>query len=117
MLFDESIDVDNTMTNGGGGINPDVLPRNGSNGCTPVYPWQYPRVNNIFEVNERQHEPYSMKPTSWGHYTFVLVQSGHIPTSEFAVGSVNAKSIFVYLQQTFCFHYRVLWTTTCPALP
>ncbi len=51
MLFDESIDVDNTMTNGGGGINPDVLPRNGSNGCTPVYPWMYPRVNNIFEVS------------------------------------------------------------------
>ena len=50
VLFDESIDADNTMTNGGGSINADVLPRNGSNGCKSVYPWQYPRVNNIFEV-------------------------------------------------------------------
>ena len=50
VLFDNSIDDNDYATNGGGGINVDVLPRNGSDGCNPVYPYMWPRVNNIFTV-------------------------------------------------------------------
>jgi hypothetical protein len=31
-------------------INPDTLPRDPANGCTPVYPHQYLKVNTIYEV-------------------------------------------------------------------
>jgi type I phosphodiesterase/nucleotide pyrophosphatase len=48
--LDESIDIDLTQVNGGGGINPNFLPRDPNNGCTPVFPHDYLRVNTIFEV-------------------------------------------------------------------
>jgi hypothetical protein len=47
--FDEEIDVDYTKLDGGGGINPNYLPRD-PNSCAPVYPHSYLRVNTIFEV-------------------------------------------------------------------
>lgn len=48
--YDESVDADLTRLNGGGSINPNYLPRDPANGCAPVYPHQYLRVNTIFEV-------------------------------------------------------------------
>ncbi len=48
--LDESVDIDLTQVNGGGGINPNFLPRDPNNGCTPVFPHDYMRVNTIFEV-------------------------------------------------------------------
>jgi archaellin len=51
--FDEEIDVDYTKLNGGGGINPQYLPRNPARNCAPVWPHQYLRVNTIFEVAHR----------------------------------------------------------------
>ncbi|HEY6352046.1 MAG TPA: alkaline phosphatase family protein [Candidatus Angelobacter sp.] len=36
--------------NGGGSINPNFLPRDPNNGCSPVFPHQYLRVNTVFEV-------------------------------------------------------------------
>jgi predicted AlkP superfamily pyrophosphatase or phosphodiesterase len=48
--FDEEIDVDYTKLDGGGGINPNYLPRDPSDNCTPVYPHNYIRTNTIFEV-------------------------------------------------------------------
>jgi hypothetical protein len=48
--FDEEIDKDYTKLNGGGGINPQYLPRDSAKGCAPVWPHQYLRVNTIFEV-------------------------------------------------------------------
>jgi hypothetical protein len=48
--FDEEIDRDLTKLNGGGGINPNYLPRDPNNNCAPVYPHDYLRVNTIFEV-------------------------------------------------------------------
>jgi arylsulfatase A-like enzyme len=48
--LDESVDIDLTQLNGGGGINPAFLPRDPQNGCKPVFPHQYLRVNTIFEV-------------------------------------------------------------------
>lgn len=48
--YDEAVDIDLTQLNGGGGINPNFLPRDPFNNCTPIYPHQYLRVNTIFEV-------------------------------------------------------------------
>ncbi len=48
--FDEEVDTDYTLLNGGGSINPDYLPRDSANGCAPVWPHSYLRVNTIFEV-------------------------------------------------------------------
>ena len=56
--FDEEIDynyqkLDSGKPNGSSGINginPDYLPRNPKNGCSPVYPHNYLRVNTIFNV-------------------------------------------------------------------
>jgi hypothetical protein len=56
--FDEGIDIDQTQLNGGaligaGGINsinPRRLPRDPSNGCAPVFPWNFVRTNTIFGV-------------------------------------------------------------------
>ena len=47
--FDEGIDIDLTQLNGGGGINPQYLPRDFQT-CAPIYPHQYLRVNTVFEV-------------------------------------------------------------------
>jgi len=48
--FDEEIDLDYTQLDGGGGIDFNYLPRNPNNGCLPVYPHNYIRVNTVFEV-------------------------------------------------------------------
>jgi hypothetical protein len=50
VAFDESIDIDLTKLDGGGGINGNFLPRDPSNGCQPVFPHSWIRVNTIFEV-------------------------------------------------------------------
>jgi hypothetical protein len=48
--LEEEIDIDLTKLNGGGGINPDFLPRDPDAGCQPVYPHQFIRVNTVFEI-------------------------------------------------------------------
>ena len=59
--YEEGIDRDQTLLNGGapgagltdGGIasiDPDKLPRDPHNGCAPVYPWNFVRVNTIYNV-------------------------------------------------------------------
>src|SRR5215831_11365092 len=48
--YSEFIDVDQNRLDGGGGINPNNLPRDPARGCIPVYPHSYLRVNTIFEV-------------------------------------------------------------------
>jgi predicted AlkP superfamily pyrophosphatase or phosphodiesterase len=50
IVYDESIDINSDLLNGGGGIDPAKLPLDPSKGCTPVYPHQFLRVNTIFEV-------------------------------------------------------------------
>jgi hypothetical protein len=50
VAYDESIDIDLTKLNGGGGINPNFLPRDPANNCKPVLPHEWIRVNTIFEV-------------------------------------------------------------------
>jgi len=57
--FDEGIDIDQTLLNGGapagmdGGIasiDPNKLERDPAHGCAPVYPWNFVRTNTIFGV-------------------------------------------------------------------
>jgi hypothetical protein len=50
VLYDESVEINSDYINGGGGIDPNALPRDPAHGCQPVSPHSYPRVNNIFEV-------------------------------------------------------------------
>ena len=50
VVYDESIDINSAALDAGGGIDPATLPRDGSKGCTPVYPHQFLRVNTVFEV-------------------------------------------------------------------
>ena len=50
LAYDESIDFNLKLLNGGGGINPKFLPRDPNNNCSPVFPHQYLRVNTIFEL-------------------------------------------------------------------
>jgi hypothetical protein len=47
--LDEGVDFDLTALDGGGGINPNFLPRDNTT-CQPIFPHQYLRVNTIFEV-------------------------------------------------------------------
>jgi hypothetical protein len=46
----QGIDINPAALDGGGGLDPNKLPRDPSKGCTPVYPHNLLRVNTIFEV-------------------------------------------------------------------
>jgi predicted AlkP superfamily pyrophosphatase or phosphodiesterase len=50
VVFDSSIDKNRDQIDGGGGIDPDKLPRDPKKGCSPVYPHNFLRVNTVFEV-------------------------------------------------------------------
>src|SRR5262249_60357341 len=50
VVYNEAIDQDLTQLDGGGGIDPAKLPRDPQQGCRPVFPHQYLRVNTLFEV-------------------------------------------------------------------
>ena len=49
VVYDSSID-NNPNALDAGGINPEKLPLNPAKNCSPVYPHDYVRVNNMFEV-------------------------------------------------------------------
>jgi hypothetical protein len=76
VVYDESIDLDATQPNGGGGIDATQLPLDPRRGCTPVYPHQYLRVNTLFEVIQA-----AGRRTAWTdkHLSYELVNgpSGH----------------------------------------
>ena len=50
VIYDSHIDLDPNSADAGGGINPKTLPLNPRKGCVPVFPHDYVRVNNVFEV-------------------------------------------------------------------
>ena len=50
VVYDESIDLKPDAMDGGGGLDEAKLPRDGANGCKPVYPHSFLRVNTVFEV-------------------------------------------------------------------
>jgi predicted AlkP superfamily pyrophosphatase or phosphodiesterase len=76
VILDGSIDINNKALDGGGGINPDKLPRDPSKGCKPVYPHDFLRVNTIFEAI---HEAGGRTAWSDKHlaYDFTNGPSGH----------------------------------------
>jgi hypothetical protein len=74
--FDEEIDRDLTKLDGGGGINPAYLPRDPNNGCAPVYPHQFIRVNTVFEV-VKAHGGYTAWSDKHPAYDFYNGPSGH----------------------------------------
>jgi Type I phosphodiesterase / nucleotide pyrophosphatase len=76
VTFDESIDINSSALDGGGGINTAALPRDPSNGCKPVFPWQYVRVNNIFEVAREAGLVTAWSDKHIGAYTIVEGPSG-----------------------------------------
>ena len=69
VLYDETIDNDLNQINGGGGINPDNLPRDPVT-KQPVYPHNFLKVNTIFEVIKS-----AGKHTAWAdkHLAYDLV--------------------------------------------
>jgi hypothetical protein len=52
VTWDESLDKDSTKIDGGGGLDESLMPRQkkADGSCAPVYPHEYVRVNNVFEV-------------------------------------------------------------------
>jgi type I phosphodiesterase/nucleotide pyrophosphatase len=75
VIFDSSIDINRDTLDGGGGIDPQKLPRDPEKGCTPVFPHDFVRVNTIFEVIKQ-----SGRRTAWSDkhpaYDFVNGPSG-----------------------------------------
>jgi predicted AlkP superfamily pyrophosphatase or phosphodiesterase len=71
VTYDESLDINSDKLDGGGGIDIAKLPRDPAHGCAPVYPHQFSRVNNIFEII-KQHSG----QTAWAdkHFAYDLVQ-------------------------------------------
>jgi hypothetical protein len=74
--FDEQIDRDLTKLDGGGGINPAYLPRDPNNGCAPVYPHNFIRVNTVFEV-VKAHGGYTAWSDKHPAYDFYNGPSGN----------------------------------------
>jgi len=50
VTYKENINFSKNSGSTAADINPDKLPRDPDNGCTPVYPHQFLKVNTIFEV-------------------------------------------------------------------
>jgi type I phosphodiesterase/nucleotide pyrophosphatase len=50
VAWDESVDINLTQLDGGGGLNPNFLVRDPANNCKTLMPHDYLRVNTIFEV-------------------------------------------------------------------
>ena len=74
--FDEEVDTDYTKLDGGGGINPNYLPRDPNNNCAPVYPHDFIRVNTIFEV-VKAAGGYTAWSDKHPAYDFLNGPSGH----------------------------------------
>jgi predicted AlkP superfamily pyrophosphatase or phosphodiesterase len=95
VLFDETIDKDMNAIDGGGGINPDMLPRDPVT-KKPVYPHDFLKVNTIFEVVKA-----AGKHTAWSdkHLAYDLLNgpSGKgvedLYTPEIAANGDATKSI------------------------
>lgn len=74
--YSEFVDINSTLLNGGGGINPNNLPRDPNKGCAPVYPHQHLKVNTIFEVAKNAGFRTAWSDKSLG-YEVVNGPSGH----------------------------------------
>jgi hypothetical protein len=101
--YEEGIDFDQTKLNGGapgasltdGGlksIDPKRLIRDPNNGCNPVYPWDFVRVNSIFSVI---HQAGGYTAWSDKHPAYASVASGLGPVAldDFYAPEINSTVI------------------------
>jgi Type I phosphodiesterase / nucleotide pyrophosphatase len=98
--YEEGIDIDKTKVNGGapgasltdGGlasIDANKLVRDPSKGCSPVFPWEFVRVNSIFSVI---HQAGGYTAWSDKHPAYASVASGLGPTAldDFFAPEINS---------------------------
>jgi type I phosphodiesterase/nucleotide pyrophosphatase len=91
VLFDESVDIDSSRLDAGGGLNSAAFPRDPANGCQPVFPHQYLRVNTIFNV-ARQAGLY----TAWSdkHPSYEWVNGlSNLGTNDFFGPEINSAVV------------------------
>jgi Type I phosphodiesterase / nucleotide pyrophosphatase len=101
--YEEGIDIDQTKVNGGapgaaltdGGlasIDPKRLVRDPSNGCNPVFPWDFVRANTIFSVI---HQSGGYAAWSDKHPAYSAVASGIGPNAldDFYAPEINSNVI------------------------
>jgi hypothetical protein len=101
--YEEGIDFDKTKLNGGapgasltdGGIasiDPKKLVRDPSQGCAPVYPWQFVRANSIFSVI---HSAGGFAAWSDKHPAYSSVASGIGPSAldDFYAPEINSNVV------------------------
>lgn len=75
-VFDEKLDIDVTRIDGGGGINVAKLPRDPKDGCKPVYPHDFLRVNTVFDVARAAGMRTAWSDKHWA-CELVLGRTGH----------------------------------------
>ncbi len=101
--YEEGIDIDQTKVNGGapgasltdGGIasiDPQKLVRDPSNGCQPVYPWQFVRANSIFSVIH-QNGGYAAWSDKHPAYSSVASGIGPAALDDFYGPEINSNVI------------------------
>src|SRR5215831_10891420 len=101
--YEEGIDIDQTKVNGGapgasltdGGIasiDPKRLVRDPSNGCKPVFPWEFVRANSIFSVI---HQAGGFTAWSDKHPAYGSVASGQGPSAldDFYAPEINSNVV------------------------
>ena len=101
--YEEGIDRDQTKLNGGapgasltdGGltsIDPKRLPRDPNNGCNPVYPWDFVRVNSVFSV-VHSLGGYAAWSDKHPAYSSVASGIGPIALDDFYAPEINSNVI------------------------
>ena len=101
--YEEGIDIDQTQVNGGApgaaltdgtiaSIDPQKLDRDPANGCKPVWPWEFVRVNSIFSVI---HQAGGFAAWSDKHPAYSSVASGIGPAAldDFYAPEINSNVI------------------------
>src|SRR5215471_8283355 len=110
VVYDESIDIDPTRLDAGGGIDPNNLPRDGSNGCKPVYPHSFLRVNTIFEVAHKaglhtawsdKHPAYELLngPSGDGVDDLYTPEIASVPTNTPAIEQYDALKVVAIVNE------------------
>jgi hypothetical protein len=78
VAMDESIDIDSTKIDGGGGISPAALTQQLDHGiCKQVYPHDYLRVNTVFEAVKAAHRGRTAWSDKEQSYEMLNGPSGH----------------------------------------
>eukprot|EP00198_Chlamydomonas_reinhardtii_P014017 XP_001703354.1 predicted protein [Chlamydomonas reinhardtii] len=76
--WSEALDLDSTRIDAGGGLNEALLPEDSH--CKKVYPWMYPRVNNIFEVATGEGLVTAWSDKEYGTYQLYRGKNGDAVT-------------------------------------